>query len=90
MVIVSADVTDPHTPPFIVATKVVNNSDGSVSFELSDGRFAGQEPNVYGVRNDNAGIGAYQKFTLSGNLVISQTRPGDAVFVYTVAVGVSY
>lgn len=76
--------------PFIADAELVTNSDGSVSFKLRDGNFAGQEPNQYGVRNDNPAIGAYQKATLTGSVVTFVTRPEDAPMVYACGVGKSY
>lgn len=76
--------------PFIADALLVNNSDGSVSFQLANGSYAGQEPNAYGVRNDNPGIGAYQKATLKGSVVTFVTRAGDAPMVYCCGVGQAY
>lgn len=90
MVIVSEDVTNPTVTPFIVADHVVTNPDGSVSFVLSDGTFAGQEPNQHGVRNDNRILGVYQKATRTGALVAFLTRPGDQVFTYSMVEARTY
>lgn len=90
MVIVSSDVTNVAVKPFIIAVSIVNNDDGSISLFLPNGQYAGQEPNAYGVRNDNSGIGAYQKFTRQGALLISITRPGDTMFVYSIAEGQAF
>lgn len=75
---------------FIEDAELVSNGDGSVSFKLPSGSYAGQEPNAYGVRNDNAGIGAYQKATLTGTVVTFVPRPGDLPCVYVCGLGRSY
>ena len=91
MVIVSSDVTNPGVKPFIVADHIQSNGDGSVSFVSADGQtFYGQEPNQYGVANNNTYAGPYQKWTRQGALVTTVTRPGDQMFTYTVAEGQSY
>jgi hypothetical protein len=93
MVKVSADVTNPAVKPFIVGHHVQKNADGSVSIALdaAGSKWAGQEPNQYGVRHDSDGAPfTYQKFTRAGNLLISQTREQDDVFTYTIAEGVVY
>lgn len=86
MILISRDITDPNVDPFIVGDHFVYNGDGSVSIAIDPGgtRFAGQEPNAYGVRHDDTFPGAYQKFFRQGNLLSIQTRQQDAVFVYTV------
>lgn len=70
---------------------VVTNSDGSLSCELSNGGYGGQEPNAYGVRADQApNTGApqqYQRFNLSGNLATFVTRAGDLPCGYLCAQG---
>lgn len=76
--------------PFIEDAELVTNPDGSVSFKTRDGQFAGQEPNAYGTRNNNGGIGAYQKATVSGNVVTFLTRDQDKPMVYTFGAGKSY
>lgn len=93
MIIVSADVTDKNIVPFIIADHIVTNANGSISFALDaqGSAFAGQEPNQYGVRHDSdANIGVYQMFTRNGALVSVLTRPGDTMFVYSIAEGQSY
>lgn len=83
-VIISADVTNPAVKPFIVADHLQTNADGSVTPVLANGTFAGQEPNVYGKRNDNTTLGVYQKATRSGALITFFTRPGDTPMTYSI------
>lgn len=70
---------------FIPDAELVTNGDGSVSF-LTIGGWAGQEPNVYGLRHPdqpaNEPPGAYQRATLVGSTVTFVTRPQDAPMVY--------
>lgn len=58
---------------FLTYAVLVTNPDGSVSFGLPNGGFAGQEPGDYGKRHDqDPNTGApqqYQRATLSGNIV---------------------
>lgn len=79
---------------FVANATVVTNSDGSVSFELTDGSFAGQEPDQYGVRHDQApntgAPQAYQRATLSGAVATFVTRPGDLPCGYLCAQGQAY
>lgn len=81
--------TDP-TKAFIDDAELVKNGDGSVSFKLPNGEYAGQEPNAYGRRNDNPGIGPYQKATLNGSVVTFVPRPGDLPCVYVCGTGQAY
>ncbi len=77
--------------PFIATLQ--KNDDGSVSFATPNGQWAGQEPNVYGLRHDQPGNetpAAYQRFTLNGNTVVSVTRPQDLPFPYLFAEGKAY
>lgn len=80
--------------PFIANATVVTNADGSVSFELTDGTFAGQAPNVYGGRVDQApNTGApqqYQRATLTGGVATFVTRVGDLPCGYLCAQGTVY
>ncbi len=80
--------------PFIADADLVTNGDGSVSFELPSGGFAGQEPNAYGVRHDqdpNTGPPqAYQRATLTGSCVTFVTRPQDAPQGYLLASGQAF
>ena len=76
--------------PFVAeATKVVN-TDGSVSFLLPNGRYAGQEPDQYGVRNDSDSSQQYQRATQTGSAVTFVTRPGDLPCVYLLGEGQVY
>lgn len=73
--------------PFIADAELQQNGDGSVSFSLPNGAgWAGQEPNVYGLRHPDQPIseapGSYQRATLSGSTVTFVTRPQDAPMVY--------
>ncbi len=80
--------------PFIANATLVQNGDGSVSFDLPNGGFAGQEPNAYGVRHDqdpNTGPPqAYQRATLNGSCVTFVTRPQDEPMGYLLAQGQAY
>lgn len=80
--------------PFIANATIVTNSDGSVSFELVDGTFAGQYPDIYGQRADQApntgAPQAYQRATLNGGIVTFVTRPGDLPCGYLCAQGQAY
>lgn len=79
--------------PFIPDAELVTNGDGSVSF-LTFGGWAGQEPNVYGLRHpDQPGDqspGAYQRATLNGSAVTFVTRPQDAPMVYLCGQGQAF
>lgn len=79
-----------NNQPFVEDAIVVPNADGSVSFLLSTGQFVGQEPNVYGLRHDGPAPQAYQRATLSGNVVVFVTRPQDKPFVYLFGQGQAY
>jgi hypothetical protein len=76
--------------PFVDEAALVTNGDGSVSFALPGGGFAGQEPNVYGGRDDNAEPKAYQRATLAGSTVTFVTRPQDKPQAYLLAQGRAY
>jgi hypothetical protein len=80
--------------PFVKDASLVTNNDGSVSFQLPAGGWAGQEPNQYGVRHDQAaGTGpaqSYQRATLSGNMVVFVTRPQDEPMMYAFGQGRAY
>lgn len=78
--------------PFIPDAELQSNADGSVSFSLPNGAgWAGQEPNVYGLRHPDQPIGqspgSYQRATLSGSTVTFVTRPQDAPQVYLCGLG---
>lgn len=80
--------------PFVADCVVQSNADGSTSFVLPAGGYAGQEPMLYGERHDqgpNTGPPQqYQRFTLTGNVVVSLTRPEDPPFVYLFGQGQVY
>lgn len=85
--------------PFIKRAELIVNSDGSVSFQLDGGLFAGQEPwltdpgapSTYGQRYpDMPTCGAYQRATRDGNSVTFLTRPQDVPCVYLLGVGTAY
>jgi hypothetical protein len=76
--------------PFVDEAVLVSNDDGSVSFQLPGGGYAGQEPNVYGGRDDNAEPKAYQRATLSGSVVTFVTRPQDRPCCYLFGQGRAY
>lgn len=79
--------------PFVPDATLQSNSDGSVSF-LTVGGWAGQEPNVYGLRHPDQPSsetpGAYQRATLSGSTVTFVTRPQDAPMVYLFGQGQAF
>lgn len=76
--------------PFVEQAERVQNDDGSVSYRTPAGNYAGQEPNAYGVRNNNTSVGAYQKATERGNLTTFVPRPGDLPCTYLVGEGRAY
>lgn len=81
--------------PFIADATLQNNDDGSVSFSLPNNEgWAGQEPNVYGLRHpnqpSNEAPGAYQRATVSGQTVTFVTRPQDAPMGYLLVQGRAY
>lgn len=86
--------------PFVAEAVLVTNPDNSVSFQLPNGGYAGQEPNqvgqssTYGVRHDQApGTGAaqsYQRATLVGSVVTFVTRPQDLPCVYLFGTGQAF
>ncbi len=67
---------------FVDSAEIVKNDDGSVSFQLPNGEFAGQEPNVYGMRHDGPAKQQYQRASLVGDLASFLTRPRDLVCGY--------
>lgn len=78
--------------PFVKDATLFTNADGSVSFHIPGG-WAGQEPNVYGLRHDQVGgdsAQSYQRATLSGNVVTFVTRPQDAPMIYLIGQGKAY
>lgn len=72
--------------PFIDKAELVTNPDSSVSFQLSDDTFAGQEPMQYGVRHDGPNA-QYQRARMTGNVVTFQTRPEDPPMAYLLGIG---
>ena len=83
--------------PFIANAELIDNPDGSVSFQLANGLFAGQTPwevghaSTYGQRYpDTVECGAYQRATRDGNAVTFLTRPQDIPVGYLLFVGKAY
>lgn len=83
--------------PFVARAEMVTNDDGSVSFDLGGGLWAGQEPNqvgqpsAYGVRYPDGDVkGAYQRAKLQGNQVVFLTRPQDIPCVYLLGIGQAF
>lgn len=79
--------------PFVADATVVTNGDGSVSFALPTGGYAGQEPNAYGTRHDQTDGNppqAYQRATLNGSAVTFVTRPQDAPMIYLFGQGQAF
>jgi hypothetical protein len=75
---------------FVADAVIAPNADGSVSFVLPGGQYAGQEPRQYGVRHDGPDPQQYQRARLEGNLVVFVTRPEDPPFVYLIGQGQVY
>lgn len=83
---------------FVERAELVSNADGSVSFLLDNGLYAGQSPwvvgispSAYGVRHpDSAVCGAYQRATRTGNAVTFLTRPQDIPCGYLLFLGPTY
>lgn len=77
--------------PFITQAELVNNSDGSVSFLLPNGEYAGQSPDKgYGVRADSTATQQYQRASLSGNAVTFYPLAGYPPYVYLIGQGTVY
>lgn len=83
--------------PFIVNAMLVENADGSVSFQLASGLFAGQspwlvgEPSTYGVQHPpSSECGAYQRASRDGASVTFLTRPQDNPCGYALFVGKAF
>lgn len=84
--------------PFIVNAMLIDNADdGSVSFQLASGLFAGQEPwvvgqpSTYGVPYPPSAVcGAYQRASRDGNTVTFLTRPQDNPCGYALFVGKAF
>ena len=65
--------------PFIADAQLVTNADGSVSFQLPDGKFAGQDPAQYGTRADGDATQQYQRALarrLDGHVPAAPGLPG--------------
>lgn len=76
--------------PFILSATLVSNADGSVSFQLPDGTFAGQSPDGgYGVRADGENS-QYQRATLNGSAVTFFPLEGYPPYVYLIGQGTIY
>jgi hypothetical protein len=76
--------------PFIEDAQLVTNADGSVSFQLPDGHFAGQEPGQYGVRADGDATQQYQRATLDGSMVTFLPHPDYKACAYLLGKGQVY
>ena len=84
-----------NAQPFIDDAQLILNADGSVSFQLPDGRFAGQDPAAYGVRADGDATQQYQRATLAGEAVSGSPvtftpHPDYPARVYLLGVGQVY
>lgn len=76
---------------FMTATDMIQNSDGSVSFKLVNGQYGGQEPNQYGVRNDNVNNSQYQRATkINDTTVVFQPLSDSTPFMYILVQGTTY
>lgn len=79
--------------PFVARASMIPNGDGSVSFQLDDQGWVGQEPNQYGVRHDQHDgepPKAYQRATVTGTTAVFLTRPQDVPMVYLLGLGKAY
>jgi hypothetical protein len=77
--------------PFVASCTLVQNTDGSTSFQLPDGNFVGQTPNQYGVQwTPSAENKQYQRSTVSGNTATFLTRDGDIPCCYLLVIGKVY
>jgi hypothetical protein len=75
--------------PFIESAQLVENADGSVSFQLPDGTFAGQDPQEYGGRVDGENK-QYQRATVTGSTVTFLPHPDYPAYVYLLGSGKVY
>jgi hypothetical protein len=75
---------------FIEDAQLVTNGDGSVSFHLPNGRYAGQDPAQYGVRADGDATQQYQRATLAGSMVTFLPLPDYPAYVYLLGAGKVY
>ena len=76
--------------PFIADAQLVTNADGSVSFQLPDGKFAGQDPAQYGTRADGDATQQYQRASLDGSTVTFLPHPDYPAYVYLLGQGTVY
>ena len=76
--------------PFIADAQLVTNADGSVSFQLPDGKFAGQSPEEYGKREDGDATQQYQRASLDGSTVTFLPHPDYPAYVYLLGTGQVY
>jgi hypothetical protein len=76
--------------PFIEDAQLVTNTDGSVSFQLPDGKYAGQDPEHYGERADGDATQQYQRATLAGSTVTFLPHPDYPAYVYLLGTGQVY
>ena len=76
--------------PFIADAQLITNADGSVSFQLPDGKFAGQDPAEYGVRADGDATQQYQRATVNGTQVVFLPHPDYPARVYILGTGQVY
>jgi hypothetical protein len=74
---------------FIEDAQLVTNADGSVSFQLADGSFAGQDPQEYGERVDGENK-QYQRATVTGSTVTFLPHPDYPAYVYLLGAGTVY
>jgi hypothetical protein len=75
--------------PFIEDAQPITNADGSVSFQLPDGSFAGQDPAEYGARADGENK-QYQRATVTGSTVTFLPHPDYPAYVYLLGAGKVY
>jgi len=77
--------------PFIAEAMLEMNADGSVSFLLPNGQYAGQSPDGgYGVRADGPDPQQYQRATLNGSAVTFFPLEGWPLYVYLLGQGRVY
>jgi hypothetical protein len=76
--------------PFIEDAQLITNSDGSVSFRLPDGKYAGQDPAEYGERADGDATQQYQRATVAGTMVTFLPHPDYPAYVYLLGAGKVY
>jgi hypothetical protein len=76
--------------PFIEDAQLESNSDGSVSFRLPGGGYAGQDPEHYGERADGDATQQYQRATVAGSMVTFLPHPDFPAYVYLLGAGKVY